>query len=172
MPKDEFAFDDPLELNGVALLTDEDTTEAMTECFIEEFMRLGYNPKQLLALFCNPHYLGMNMVLRNRGEPFVRDKITEIFARWRRPISSQDSGSSQREEGAAGILPADQSEESTAGKMPTAPWRCRLTDRRLKLLISLATEAQNLSLLTSAATQGTPDTATDPLGNPPPKPNP
>src|SRR5439155_21548261 len=31
----------------------------------------------------------------------------------------------QEPQGAAGILPADQSEESTAGKMPAAPWRCR-----------------------------------------------
>src|SRR5439155_23361006 len=28
---------------------------------------------------------------------------------------------------AAGILPAEQSDESIAGKMPAAPWRCRLT---------------------------------------------
>ncbi len=31
---------------------------------------------------------------------------------------------------AAGILPADRSEERTAGKMPAAPWRCRLIRRR------------------------------------------
>src|SRR5438876_4556835 len=31
------------------------------------------------------------------------------------------------EQGAAGILPAERSEKSTAGKMPAAPWRCRLT---------------------------------------------
>lgn len=86
MPKDEFDFDDPMELNGVALLSDQDTTDAMCECFIEEFMRLGYNHKQVLALFRNPHYLGMNMVLQNRGEQFVRDAIREIFARWGRPF--------------------------------------------------------------------------------------
>jgi len=91
MPKDEFDFDDPMELNGVALLTDEDTTEAMTECFIEEFMLMGYNDKQLLALFRNPHYLGMNMVLQKRGEQFVRNKIAEIFARWGRPVRSPAS---------------------------------------------------------------------------------
>src|SRR5207244_3325146 len=33
-------------------------------------------------------------------------------------------------QGAAGILPADQSEKSTAGKMPAAPWRCCLTCSR------------------------------------------
>jgi hypothetical protein len=86
MPKQEFDFDDPMELNGVGLVCNEDTTEAMTECFIEEFMRLGYNDKQLLALFRNPHYIGMNLALQNRGEAFVREKITEIFQRWGRPI--------------------------------------------------------------------------------------
>ena len=87
MPKDEFDFDDPMELNGVGLTCAEDTTEAMTECFIEEFMRLGYNAKQILALFRNPHYIGMNLVVRNRGEQFVRDRITEMFARWGRPVT-------------------------------------------------------------------------------------
>jgi hypothetical protein len=86
MPKDEFDFDDPLELNGMALLSDEDTTDAMTECFIEEFMRLGWNHKQVLALFRNPHYIGMNMVLQNRGEEYVKNFIVEVFARWGRAV--------------------------------------------------------------------------------------
>jgi hypothetical protein len=82
MPKDEFDFDDPLELNGVALYTDEDTQRDMAECFVEEFAMLGYNHKQLLALFRNPHYLGMNMVLQNKGEAFVKEVISDVFARW------------------------------------------------------------------------------------------
>ena len=86
MPKDEFDFDDPLELTGVGLVCEEDTTGPMTECFIEEYMRLGYNAKQILALFRNPHYIGMNMVVQNRGEQFVRDYITEVFARWGKPV--------------------------------------------------------------------------------------
>ena len=85
MPKDEFDFEDPLELNGVAFVTEEDTTDAMCECFIEEFMRMGYNAKQVLALFQNPHYIGMNMVLEKRGEQFVRERVQEVFARWGKP---------------------------------------------------------------------------------------
>lgn len=85
MPKNEFDFEDPLELNGVALQTEEDTTDAMCECFIEEFMRMGYNAKQILALFRNPHYLGMNMVLEKRGEEFVKQRVREVFARWGKP---------------------------------------------------------------------------------------
>lgn len=81
MPKDEFDFEDPMELNGVGIVSSEDTIEAMTECFVEEFIRLGHNHKQILALFRNPHYIGMNMALQNRGEPFVREVIAEVFAR-------------------------------------------------------------------------------------------
>lgn len=93
MPKDEFDFDDPLELNGVALYTEEDTSRDMAGCFVEEFMRLGYNHKQLLALFRNPHYLGLNMVLQNKGEAFVREVIAETFAKWGRPIAWTDHSS-------------------------------------------------------------------------------
>src|SRR5262245_18533659 len=82
MPKDEFDFEDPFELNGMAMMTHEDTTNDMAECFIEEFMRLGYNHKQVLALFHNPFYVGPNMALEKRGEAFIRDLITEVFARW------------------------------------------------------------------------------------------
>jgi hypothetical protein len=82
MPKDEFDFEDPLELNGMALVTEEDTTDAMCECFIEEFMRMGHSAEQILGLFRNPNYLGMNMVIQNRGENFVREAITQTFARW------------------------------------------------------------------------------------------
>jgi hypothetical protein len=81
MPKDEFDPDDPMELCGVGIVTEEDTSTAMAECFIEEFIRLGYNHKQILALFRNPHYTGMNMVLQNKGEDFVRTCILETFAK-------------------------------------------------------------------------------------------
>jgi hypothetical protein len=86
MPKDEFDPEDPMELCGVGIVTTEDTSLPMTECFVEEFMRLGYNHKQIMALFRNPYYTGMNMVLQNKGEQLIRDIISEIFAKWGRPI--------------------------------------------------------------------------------------
>ena len=90
MPKDEFDFDDPMELNGVALASEEDTTEAMTECFIEEFMRMGHSPAQIFQYFRNPFYLAMNLVIEKRGEPWVRARISEIFGRWGRPVAAAD----------------------------------------------------------------------------------
>jgi hypothetical protein len=99
MPKDEFDFDDPLELNGVAIYTVEDTQRDMAECFVEEFLMLGHNHKQLLALFRNPHYLGMNMVLQNKGEDFVKEIIGDVFARWGKkiewPANNNRSGATQ-----------------------------------------------------------------------------
>jgi len=98
MPKDEFDFDDPMELNGVGLVFTEDTTDAMTECFVEEFMRLGHNHKQILALFRNPHYLGMNLAMKKRGEQFVRDTIAEVFARRGKVVTWPVNGSNPRED--------------------------------------------------------------------------
>jgi hypothetical protein len=86
MPKNELDPEDPMEMRAIALPSSEDTTDAMTDCFVEEFMRLGYNHKQLLALFRNPHYTGLHMVLDLKGEPYVRDRIGEMFARWGRPV--------------------------------------------------------------------------------------
>jgi hypothetical protein len=101
MPKHETDPDDPLELCGVGLLTHEDTTEAMTECFIEEFLRLGYDAERLLALFRNPFYTGVNMVFQNRGEAFVRHKIAEVFSRWHRPVPWAAAAASPPEKPAA-----------------------------------------------------------------------
>jgi hypothetical protein len=86
MPKDEFDFEDPMELNGMAFATAEDTTDLMAECFVEEYMRLGHNHKQVLALFRNSYYIGMHMVLEKRGESFIKNLISEIFARWGRKV--------------------------------------------------------------------------------------
>lgn len=98
MPKDEFDFEDPFELNGMAFMTHEDTTNDMAETFIEEFMRMGYSHQQVLALFRNPHYLGPNMAFEKRGEPFLRDLIADVFARWGKVVTWPDPGSSRREE--------------------------------------------------------------------------
>ena len=91
MPKDEVDFEDPLELNGMAILSSEDTTNEMAECFAEEFMRLGYDHRRILALFANPHYLGPNLAFQKRGEAFIREVIAGVFARWGRPAPWPES---------------------------------------------------------------------------------
>jgi hypothetical protein len=95
MPKDEFDFADPLELNGMAFRSHEDTTNDMAECFTEEFMRMGYSHTQVLAVFRNPHYLGPNMAYEKRGEPFIRDLIGDVFARWGKVVTWPDPSDSR-----------------------------------------------------------------------------
>lgn len=85
MPKNEIDPEDPLELCRVGLATGEDTTNVMAECLVEEYLRLGYKPNQLLALFRNPFYTGLHLVIENRGEAYVREVIRDTFARWGRP---------------------------------------------------------------------------------------
>ena len=129
MPKDEFDLEDPLELNGVTLYTDEDTSRDMAECFVEEFLRLGYNHKQLLALFRNPHYLGMNMVLQNKGEPFVKEVIGEVFARWGKKVE-WPSASSRPPADASTSLPVAEPTacQSLLRSVTTEEFDAKLTD--------------------------------------------
>ena len=120
MPKDEFDFEDPLELNGMALLSSEDTTDDMAECFAEEFMRLGYDHRRILALFANPHYLGPNLAFQQRGEAFIRDLIAGVFARWGRPAPWPDPAAGPETPGPARDLdsppPAPASSSSSDGR--------------------------------------------------------
>ena len=51
---------------------------------------MGYGHKQILALFRSPHYLGPNMALEKRGEPFIRELISEVFARWGKQVEWPD----------------------------------------------------------------------------------
>ena len=161
MPKDEFDFEDPFELNGMALLTHEDTTNDMAECFAEEFMRMGYNHQQVLALFRNPHYLGPHMALEKRGEPFIRDLIADVFARWGKAVTWPV---------AAGILPAvepgfqpgETGAESTKPMESLAPLASSSAHPGGRMPPAPAGE-------TSAATFAHDETLTDPMGSPIPK---
>ena len=141
MPKDEFDFEDPLELNGVAFLTEEDTSAEMAECFAEEFMRMGYNHKQVLALFRNPHYTGPNMVLVNKGEPFVRNIIAETFARWGRPVAA---GVSPGGTDAAHCNALENSQQEPGGGTPAAS--VFALEQPVDLTDPLSNPAPNLNL--------------------------
>ncbi len=76
MPKDELDHDDPLECMGVALPGD--TTEAMAEAFVEEYLLMGYGDDELLALFQDRFYMAPHLVWRTKGEPWVRDLIRRV----------------------------------------------------------------------------------------------
>ena len=80
MPKDEFDPEDPMECHGVALPGD--TSEAMAECIVEEYVMQGFSDVQIRRLFADPNYTGTHRVQQERGEAWVKDLIERVRARW------------------------------------------------------------------------------------------
>ncbi|MBI4230169.1 MAG: hypothetical protein HY608_04965 [Planctomycetes bacterium] len=79
MPKDEADPADPMELVGVELpaASDAELTE-MTDCFIEEFARMGWSRAKVLKLFRTPFYAAAHRVWLAKGERFVTDRIARL----------------------------------------------------------------------------------------------
>ncbi len=90
MPKDEFDKQDPMELVGMVLPGDEGTVDAMAECFIDEYARMGWTGPRLMVLFQNPMFLGTHRIYLLKGEPYVRDLIRRTLDKWHPSISAQD----------------------------------------------------------------------------------
>ena len=82
MPKPEFEVEDPMELTGVVLPGEPGQLEAMAECFVEEYVRMGWDERRLMTLFTNPMFLATHRIYREKGEPYVRQLIAASRARW------------------------------------------------------------------------------------------
>lgn len=52
--------------------------DAMAETFAWEFLRMGFSPDAVLALFKNPFYRAPNHIYRARGEAWVAALIRRI----------------------------------------------------------------------------------------------
>ncbi len=75
---------DPMLLVGVALDADPAAQRDMAYAFAEEFSRLGYGEKQILALFMNSFYAGAHGAYRQLGREEVQSIIAETVAVWGR----------------------------------------------------------------------------------------
>ncbi len=82
MPKDEFDLNDPMELVGVEVPSEEDTLDEMARCFVDEFVRLGYPDEVILHLFKSPFFAGSHLIYRRKGEGYVLALMEEIRAKW------------------------------------------------------------------------------------------
>ncbi|MBI2912065.1 MAG: hypothetical protein HYY05_07970 [Chloroflexi bacterium] len=73
-----------MELIGVALpAQDESSVREMAECFVEEFVRMGFPPGRVLALFRSPRYAAAHTALRILGEDTIRAMIENFERAWR-----------------------------------------------------------------------------------------
>jgi hypothetical protein len=83
MPKDDFDQDDPFELVGMVMPeAGADTLTEMGRCFIEEYIRMGWDDESVLALFQSPFYQGPHLVYEKKGEEFIRRLISEVTQDW------------------------------------------------------------------------------------------
>lgn len=83
MPEKAFDPEDPLELVGMVMPGEPGQLEAMAECFIEEYVRLGWDEPRLMTLFTNPLFMATHRIYQQKGEDYVRSLIRSIAARWR-----------------------------------------------------------------------------------------
>ncbi len=82
MPHDEFVDEDPMGLVGMVMPGEEGQLEAMAECFVEEYARMGWNEARIMALFSQPIFMATHRVYRLKGESYTRELIHKICARY------------------------------------------------------------------------------------------
>ena len=95
MPYDEFVAEDPMELTGMVLHGEPGQLEAMAECLVEEYVRMGWDERRLMTLFVNPMFLATHRIYRQKGEPYVQDLIQRTCAKWTKPNSQIPTSNSQ-----------------------------------------------------------------------------
>lgn len=83
MPYDDPDATDPMTLHGVVLETDSaEANRDMACCFIEEYLRLGFDRVRLLKLFQTKGYAGPYMAYCELGEETIMKLIDEYASRW------------------------------------------------------------------------------------------
>jgi hypothetical protein len=74
---------DPLELNAVGVDDPDGTSlREMAACFAEEFLRLGFPPGRVLALFESPRYPLAHGAWNTLGAPAIRALVEEQARIW------------------------------------------------------------------------------------------
>jgi hypothetical protein len=81
MSYDDFE-DDPMEMIGMVMPGEPGQLEAMAECLVEEYVRLGWDARRLMTLFVNPMFMATHRIYRQKGEAYVRELIDQTCAKW------------------------------------------------------------------------------------------
>jgi hypothetical protein len=82
MDQKDFEDDDPMQLVGMVVPGEDGQLEAMAECFVEEYVRMGWGERRLMTLFVNPMFIGTHRIYQLKGEAYVRDLIRQMCAKW------------------------------------------------------------------------------------------
>ena len=90
MPNKHFEQDDPMDLVGMVLPGEAGQVEAMAECIVEEYVRLGWDERRLFSLFVSPMFLATHRIYRQKGEGYVRRLIRQTWRKYH-PSSTEVS---------------------------------------------------------------------------------
>jgi hypothetical protein len=83
MPHNDPDPTDPMALHGVAVQTDDPSVmREMAQCFIEEYLRMGYARDRVLSMFSIPRYAGPYMACQALGREAIAALIDDIASRW------------------------------------------------------------------------------------------
>ena len=79
MPYDDPAATDPMTLHGVVVETEGDAAmRDMAECFVEEYIRSGFDAERILKMFPTQGYAGPFLAYQTLGEDAIRRMIGEL----------------------------------------------------------------------------------------------
>ena len=82
MPYEEFDVEDPMDLVGMVLPGEPGQLEAMAECFVEEYVRMGWDEPRLMTLFVNPMFMATHRIYRQKGEKYVKELIQRVGSKY------------------------------------------------------------------------------------------
>ncbi len=103
MPYDNPDATDPMTLHGVSVETGDDRAmHEMAECFVEEYMRSGFDPDRIMQMFEAQEYAGPYLACRTLGENAIRKMIdSQMRLRSLHRTESRNEQSTGREPGDA-----------------------------------------------------------------------
>ncbi len=82
MPYDDPDATDPMTLHGVVVETESDAAmRDMAECFVEEYIRSGFDEDRILKLFQTQGYAGAFLAYQTLGEAVIRSLFAEHMQR-------------------------------------------------------------------------------------------
>jgi len=82
MPYEEFDVEDPMDLVGMVLPGEPGQLEAMAECFVEEYVLMGWDEPRMMTLFVNPMFMATHRIYRQKGEVYVRELIHRVSSKF------------------------------------------------------------------------------------------
>ncbi len=95
MPYDDPDATDPMMLHGVVVETQDDNAMCdMAECFIEEYIRSGFDADRIMKMFKTQGYAGPFLAYQTLGQDAIRRIIDELMPLWggRTPEATTESG--------------------------------------------------------------------------------